>query len=1011
MRIKAEFIQKQDNRLTATLAYWRLYAAACLCVFATEVRSQQHLHQFWQITIEHGLVNNIINDITQDKTGYTWIGTSGGLQKFDGMNFVTFTTTNSNLPSNHIQSLYRDDSNVVWILTAKGLCKYDATLNDVTPVVSEGIFEKAFFFHDAENRVWINADGKFYNLDLFKSKWNVSMPSWTSAVRNPTFVAADGATNKVWIATTSEVVCYDNSKQAVAEGEVFQSLEALLNGDGIKRITALRTDNYNRLLIAFESNSGKPYFFRCDLTNKKWQQLSNGGAQPIHDVITTVEGTTWALGENIMQIAGQGWEAVEPVQEEFRTRFHSQDIFRTIYENRDGSLWIGTNNGIFIFTPQIQQFAYYVNPFSLVEKKNSKGTRKTEIIAANDSLLIIAENDAQPIVTHSNFQRGRGYENLLAPIKKVTALHRDTYNNVWATGTGNLFLLNIGDHSLETIPLPSGVIVSKIASDDNTGDLWLTTTDNRILKFTVASRRFNQVAKLQMHGESISSTANGIFNAQSPSTLWITFDHEVLKFNHITNTLQFFDLPHDVRINQAQDFNKEKLLLATDEGLFFFTKESGNFTPVYVGKEQFSHAVAGVSVDLQKNIWAATKGNGLFRISSTGKDARRFGTNEGVVYSGFSSAVNFSIGANRMAIVTSDGILAFNPLHTPGPLFNPRVQITSFVVNEKEQINTAFNEKSSDLKWNENNVRIGFSSMSYLYNDQTTFSYMLQGFDRDWTKVMQPEIVKYSNLPPGNYTFHIRCMATSGEVMSDEATLSFSIVAPLWKTLTFKIAVSVSIVIGIALFYYIRHLRRQNIQEIKNKISRDLHDHIGSSLSSISLMLNVAENKMQSNPQQSSALLKKIENTAQLTQENLHDIVWSIQNEKNSMADIVDRMEEFYVSLFEGHSARIEFEVDPSVRDLNLDLQKRYNLYLLFKEIVNNGAKYSKATRVTTALRKNANTVTLSYSDNGIGFSTDPIPEGNGLTNMKQRAALLGGTIVIQSKPGFGTQIELTFSK
>jgi ligand-binding sensor domain-containing protein/two-component sensor histidine kinase len=1003
---------EKSIRYQAKFNYWRLCALVACLLFSSSLYGQSRLHQFWQINIEEGLVNNIVNAITQDQTGYTWIGTSGGLQKFDGMNFVTFNTANSNLPSNHIKGLYCDDANVMWIITPKGVCKYDVVRNDVNPVLTEGNFENAFFFLDAEDRLWISANGKFFNLDLFKATWALATPQWTPIPGECKFVAAHGSANNIWIATESELFSYDNGRQSLSNASLTVALKFALNGDGIKQITALRIDKHNHLLLALTSTSGKPHSFIFDLIEQKWNELKEPGNAPIHEFLTTVEGATWALGENIMQVSSHKWQRVEPAQAEYRSRFQSPNLFKTIYENRDGSLWIGTSNGIFIFTPQAQQFTYYHNPLSTLGTNKTGGDRitNTKIVSISDTLLMLAKTNSLPIIVNSNFQPVTSFKNLLTPLDVLSSIHKDNKGVIWASTDKKLFGIHFKEKQLTSYALPKGITVAQITSDKNTEDLWIAGADGRVMKFKTDSHRFLEVAQLKEPAEFNSSPVLDLLIENNSSTLWIILEHQIIELETEKGEHRSFKLPRGVRTNQVQEYDKERLLLATDEGLLFFDKKSEIFTPLYYGKEQFNYAVAGVSIDLQKNIWAATKGNGLFRISSSGKEARRFGTNEGVVYSGFGSARNVSLGVNRMAIVTPDGILVFDPLHAPGPLFNPRVQITSFIVNEKEQVNSIQSEPSS-LKWNENNVRVGFSSMSYLYNDQTTFSFMLKGYDKDWTKVMQPEIVKYTNLPPGEYTFHVRCMATSGEVISDEATLSFSIVAPFWKTLIFKLAITTSLAIAIFLFYYVRHIRRKNIQEIKNKISRDLHDHIGSSLSSISLMLNVAETKMHSNPNQSSALLKKIENTAQLTQENLHDIVWSIQNEKNSMTDIVDRMEEFYVSLFEGQPARIEFEVDPAVRDLNLDLQKRYNLYLLFKEIVNNGAKYSKATRVSTAIRKQANTITLSYDDNGIGFCTDPAPEGNGLANMKQRAALLGGTIDIQSRPGHGTQIELTFSK
>jgi anti-sigma regulatory factor (Ser/Thr protein kinase) len=566
--------------------------------------------------------------------------------------------------------------------------------------------------------------------------------------------------------------------------------------------------------------------------------------------------------------------------------------------------------------------------------------------------------------------------------------------------------------AVREIPIQSlkGTTITCMTGSADHQLLWLAAENGAIGSWSKQDQQYKALAQLSDLKDFRKSRVHHILPEEDFNRMWVITEQQVIRVAlDSPASVDVFVPEKEALIHQAAEFDPETILLATDKGLYVFNKASGQVELLQAGQDTFRYDVTGVLVDHLHQVWVSTRGNGLFRISSSLREMKRFGADEGVVYANFLSAVNARLANNTLVMATTHGLLAFDPSETPAPVFNPRIRMVSFQVNDTELIDSLKNEKALTLGWSENNVSFQFSSMSFVYRDQTQFSYKLEGQDPRWKPAAQGEKIKYTNLAPGTYRFQVRCKALSGEVVTDEMSVPFTIATPFWKTWIFRLAIVVFVMAIVFLVVWGRYRRQQRILGIKNKIARDLHDHIGSSLSSINIMVNVVQTGLTRKPEQSTMLLEKISKTAHLTQENLHDIVWSIQSGNNSMRHIVGRMKEFMVSIFEGRDVRIDFRVPEEFGQVKIPLEKRYDLYLVFKEMVNNGAKYAEATVVTFRLEWQRGTVTLLYEDNGIGFDIENASSGNGLHNMRQRGRALGGELMITSTPGKGTRITLAF--
>lgn len=249
-------------------------------------------------------------------------------------------------------------------------------------------------------------------------------------------------------------------------------------------------------------------------------------------------------------------------------------------------------------------------------------------------------------------------------------------------------------------------------------------------------------------------------------------------------------------------------------------------------------------------------------------------------------------------------------------------------------------------------------------------------------------------------------MTSEGLQSSNTITVPFHIYPPFWKTIWFQLGLLVVISGAILAFFMFRDRQRRRLQEMRDAIARDLHDDMGSNLSTIKLL---SEFELMKHPAEKQQPLKTILEKTNLVMESMYEIIWSINPAKGQATDIISRIKDYIIQVLEPLNIDIHFELagDLSEKDWRLTIDQRRQLFLICKEAVNNIAKYAHATHVTLSLHKEKVNVVLAITDNGIGFDPKTMVPGNGLLNMQVRAQALHGEVMVESKPGEGTTIKV----
>ncbi|HEY6906389.1 MAG TPA: triple tyrosine motif-containing protein, partial [Ignavibacteriaceae bacterium] len=282
--------------------------------------------------------------------------------------------------------------------------------------------------------------------------------------------------------------------------------------------------------------------------------------------------------------------------------------------------------------------------------------------------------------------------------------------------------------------------------------------------------------------------------------------------------------------------------------------------------------------------------------------------------------------------------------------------------------------------------------------EMNQYVYRMEGFDRDWITGGTRHYVTYTNLDPGDYVFHIKATNSDGKWNERETSIAVIIHPPFWGTWWFRTLLILFLVLGLYLIYRIRLKRMLEIERLRVRIASDLHDDIGSALTRISLESELLNSG--TDPDENRAGLRRIGDMSREIISSMSDVVWSIDARNDSTEDLLNHMKDFAFSLFSLKNIHVAFETKNIDSKKKLKVDVRQNIYLIFKEAINNSVKYSKSNEIYIRLENGENYFQMIIHDPGSTLSTGKLT-GQGLRNMQMRAERIGGRIEYLNNEGF----------
>ncbi len=289
---------------------------------------------------------------------------------------------------------------------------------------------------------------------------------------------------------------------------------------------------------------------------------------------------------------------------------------------------------------------------------------------------------------------------------------------------------------------------------------------------------------------------------------------------------------------------------------------------------------------------------------------------------------------------------------------------------------------------------------------------ILESDDTRWVDCGDADRVLLAQLRGGKYRIEVedRANRAKGELTFE---IERTIFENHWIWVVGFLYLLIIVGVVIYLFFLYRYQQKLRLLQMREHVARDLHDDMGSQLSSISIMSQNMEQMARQNPELARKAMARIGETARQVMDNMSDIVWSVNPDNDSLARIVERMKDYGSELFDLSSTTIEFRVDEKAMKSSLSMDKRHDFFLIFKEALANAARYAGADAVRVKIEHPPGFVRLTVRDDGRGFDPDSPPKskgGNGLQNMQDRAAKIGADLKIDSVAGQGTSVMLTLS-
>jgi two-component sensor histidine kinase len=448
--------------------------------------------------------------------------------------------------------------------------------------------------------------------------------------------------------------------------------------------------------------------------------------------------------------------------------------------------------------------------------------------------------------------------------------------------------------------------------------------------------------------------------------LWIyLYNHGIIRWHPQKNEIQRYSLQNDWQSNITQ-----ALYTGIPGQLWIIFRQSLSVMNLYSGA-----------------VKTFTKANGLPDYTATG------------------NKFYFDSLSRNLMLGFTNSFIRFNPWEVFRTGEMKKIFITEInVLNDTIQTDPG---KTIKLKYSQNDLSIHFSAIDYEYGPQNIYEYrLLENENTPWINIGHQQSINLNNLPPGKYIFQVRLSSPATNNNQQIASTTIIIIPPFYRTWWFYALCVIALVVAFYILYRIRIRQLIQVQQVRNRISSDLHDDIGSRLTNIQILSALSEQQLE-RPQQASLYLRRIVDEVQTSGEALDDIVWSINSKNDSGEELAARMRRYAADIFEGDHILCSMNVNDNISAIKLTMEKRRDLYLVFKEALNNILKHSHASLVNIDLLTRDNKVVMQITDNGKGFDVNQPANRNGLKNIKRRIEKWKGKVVIESAVGKGTTLQI----
>lgn len=984
------------------------------CAYGQQLR-------FASYNVEQGLPQSSVWSIAEDRDGFLWVGTSDGLCRFDGYTFTVYKRNDADSASIWGNSTHRcrtDSKGKLWIAHDNGLSWFDShtgRFNNIVAMPNESggdIYNNILGIDDADN-IWVGISGvglvcvapATAKVDTYNSGQYAAFKTnkyWTGGA-----IMGNG---KLYIATQEYGVHVLNLKNKRHEKALEQYDIGILKKENDSILWA----SEEHMLLRYNVHTGV-----CTQVRAKELQ----GLGFIYDALyRPAEKEMWFAGINGIVVLDAGNGNVKYSIKSFDPeKTETYNYAHTLYSDRSGNIWVGTNgDGLKKICLPHKRFRTYSNI-------HARGNLVKAVYADKEYVYAGCYNNGFDVYHRSKgFIRKYDHANTaIFPGSNVYAVNRlDSIYLIVHFGT-ELLLFNT---RLQQFVKPDGAIYKVY-------DRAYTETNNYPFLYKAADNSLYTDCYDRLHR--IVPRGNGKCSME----LVRTFAGEML--------------------NVCFEDNRHGLWVGTMRGYWY---RGPNDTTWRKGNMTAPKQIKAIAQDKQGNIWLGTPGgiiiindkrqqlaqydevNGLVNSfvysilpGDTGtmwishnkglsvfypraRQFRHYRHEDGLQGNEFNTNAAFRAGDGELFFGGVNGITAFYPKDINDNPMRPLMRITGINLFDEPYVadTVAWNTRLLRLPYNKNVLSFEFAALEYTNAAANIYRYKMEGLDKDWIDAGNKRFARYPNLPSGAYRFMVNGTNNDGLWSESPAALTILIAPPVWQRAWF-LALCALVGIG-GVWYIVYRIQRQRfrkklgqielqqkLQKERERISRDLHDNVGSQISYLVSNIDwITQGKVAE--AEKERRLMTIGNAAKGMMNNMRETIWALNKTSITIDEFADKLKTFTLHLQE-YNDGVKFRVEEQLsRDAHFEPGEALNIFRICQEAIANAVRHSGATLILLKINTDgASEVAIEIRDNGRGFDvhTAGPKDHYGLQNMQYRATESGVALSITSVVGEGTVVRV----
>jgi len=825
------------------------------------------------IHLHEGLSQSTVSCILQDKKGFMWFGTLGGLNRYDGYEFIVYEKTfndSVSLSDNRINGMLEDSDDNLWIATFNGLNLFNRDTNKFIRYVHNeddpGSLSHNYIntiLEDSRGNLWVGTDqGGLNLLDKAENRFIHYMNDHkdnTSLSSNTVHYIYEDRKGNIWIGTGDGLLNLFNR-----DNQSFTHFK--FDNDGASslhpaRFRSILEDNRGRLWIGTQGtglilvkshDSGHIRFvqYTNDVNNDK--SLCNNNVMSMY--LDKAE-SLWIGTENggISRL-----DIYTKIFKHYRNDPRddlslSCNSIWSIYQDQTGRMWIGTyTNGLNVIDKYHEKFTTYrYNPNNENSLSNNIVTSFVEDaysnmwIGTNGGGLNYFDRKKRSFVHYLHNKKDK---NSLSN-DVVTKLYMDSKGKLWAgTWAGGINVLikdkkTFKHYNTANTSLNNDNIFGII--DDDVGNILIATFGGGLNIYSPKKNQFYYYTHNELDNNSISSNYLTLLYKDKSSHIWIGTEGNGLDLLNKNESGQILFIhyshdpsnPHSLSNNFVQSIYEDSnhnLWIGTSDGLNLMDRKNVTFTVFRKEDGLPSNTICGILEDDHDNLWISTL-DGLSRFNPQTKSSINYDVSDGLQGNEFiDKGRAYKSGSGEMFFGGMQGFNIFHPDSVIENPFIPEVYLTDFkIFNKSVDIGTEGSPldrhitetKEMTLSHKQSVFTFKFVALNYTHPEKNQYAYMLEGFDRDWNYAGNKREATYTNLDPGEYIFRVKASNNDGYWNEEGTSLKITILPPWWQTWWFRIMIIV--LLGVSIFTFVEYriysMKKQHYR-LEQQVKERTHD-------------------------------------------------------------------------------------------------------------------------------------------------------------------------------------------